>query len=57
MHILRDHFEFKQKMHFHQPQGTKEKAVLGLFKDFKEKAQKTLSVSFETLLKVNKQLM
>ncbi|OQR68136.1 TBC1 domain family member 4-like [Tropilaelaps mercedesae] len=55
MHILREHFEFKQKMHFHQPQGAKEKAVLGLFKDIKEKAQKTLSASFETLLKPQRQ--
>lgn len=53
MHMLRKHFEFKQGIHFHQPQGAKEKAVLGLFKDIKEKAQKTLSSSFETLLKVS----
>ncbi|XP_022664150.1 TBC1 domain family member 1-like isoform X2 [Varroa jacobsoni] len=55
MHMLRKHFEFKQGIHFHQPQGAKEKAVLGLFKDIKEKAQKTLSSSFETLLKPQKQ--
>ena len=57
MYMLREHFEFKQKMHFHQPQGVKEKAVLGLFKDIKEKAQKTLSASFETLLKVNEEAL